>query len=90
MKHSLPAAAVAFVGDDIVDIPVLRRVGFSAAVADAVDAVKKSVDYITKHRGGHGAVREICELILQAQGKWPEIAARYEFDSERIRNKYIS
>ncbi len=78
-KHNLPATAVAFLGDDIVDIPVLRRVGFSAAVADALDVVKKSVDYITKHRGGHGAVSEICELILQAQGKWPEIAARYEF-----------
>jgi len=78
-KHNLPATAVAFLGDDIVDIPVLRRVGFSAAVADAIDIVKKAVDYITKSKGGRGAVREICELILQAQGKWPEIAARYEF-----------
>jgi 3-deoxy-D-manno-octulosonate 8-phosphate phosphatase (KDO 8-P phosphatase) len=70
---------VAFVGDDIVDIPVLRRVGFSAAVADALDVVKKAVDYITNNGGGHGAVREICDLILHAQGKWPEIAAKYEF-----------
>ncbi|MGA2525868.1 MAG: HAD-IIIA family hydrolase [Smithellaceae bacterium] len=79
LKHNLPATAVAFLGDDIVDIPVLRRVGFSAAVADALDVVKKSVDYITNNRGGHGAVREICEMILQAQGKWAEIAAKYEF-----------
>jgi len=48
-------------------------------VADALDVVKKSVDYITNNRGGHGAVREICEMILQAQGKWAEIAAKYEF-----------
>jgi len=78
-RHKLSAGAVAFMGDDIVDIPVLKRVGFSAAVADALDIVKKSVDYITVNRGGHGAVREICEMILQAQGKWPEIAAKYEF-----------
>ena len=79
LKHNLTASAVAFLGDDIIDIPVLRQVGFSAAVADAVDVVKKSVDYVTKNKGGHGAVRELCELILQAQGKWPEIAEKYEF-----------
>jgi 3-deoxy-D-manno-octulosonate 8-phosphate phosphatase (KDO 8-P phosphatase) len=78
-KHKLSASAVAFMGDDFVDIPVLKRVGFSAAVADAVDVVKKSVDYVTNHKGGYGAVREVCELILKAQGKWPEIAAKYEF-----------
>ena len=48
-------------------------------MADAVDVVKKSVDYITKNKGGHGAVREVCEMILQAKGKWKEIAAKYEF-----------
>jgi 3-deoxy-D-manno-octulosonate 8-phosphate phosphatase (KDO 8-P phosphatase) len=69
----------AFIGDDIIDIPVLRRVGFSVAVADAADVVRKSVDYVARNRGGHGAVREICEMILKAQGKWPEIAAKYEF-----------
>ena len=78
-QHKLSASAVAFLGDDIVDIPVLKSVGFSAAVVDAIDVVKKSVDYITWQKGGQGAVREICEMILQAQGKWPEIAAKYEF-----------
>lgn len=78
-KHKLSADAAAFMGDDIVDIPVLKSVGFSAAVADAVDVVKKSVDYITNNKGGYGAVREVCELILKAQDKWPEIAAKYEF-----------
>jgi 3-deoxy-D-manno-octulosonate 8-phosphate phosphatase (KDO 8-P phosphatase) len=78
-KHKLPAKAVAYVGDDIVDIPVMRRVGFSAAVADSMEIVKKSVDYVAKNRGGKGAVREICEMILQAQDIWPKVAQRYEF-----------
>jgi 3-deoxy-D-manno-octulosonate 8-phosphate phosphatase (KDO 8-P phosphatase) len=78
-KNKLTADQVAFVGDDIVDIPVLKAVGFSAAVADALDVVKKSVDYIAKEKGGRGAVREISDMLLKAQGKWPEIAARYEF-----------
>lgn len=78
-KNKLDSAQVAFIGDDVIDIPVLKAAGFSAAVADALDVVKKSVDYITKNRGGCGAVREVCEMILQAQGKWPEIAAKYEF-----------
>jgi 3-deoxy-D-manno-octulosonate 8-phosphate phosphatase (KDO 8-P phosphatase) len=78
-KHQLGVDAAAFLGDDIVDIPVLKCVGFSAAVADALDVVKKSVDYVMKSGGGRGAVRELCELLLQAQGKWPEIAAKYEF-----------
>ena len=82
MKHKLSADEVAYMGDDIIDIPVLKRVGFSAAVADAVDVVKKSVDYITKNTGGHGAVRELCEMILQAQGKWEEVAAKYEFNNK--------
>ncbi|PKN70507.1 MAG: phenylphosphate carboxylase subunit delta [Deltaproteobacteria bacterium HGW-Deltaproteobacteria-12] len=79
-KNKLSSADVAFMGDDIVDIPVLKAVGFSAAVADALDVVKKSVAYVTKNMGGRGAVREVCDMLLQAQGKWPEIAAKYEFD----------
>jgi 3-deoxy-D-manno-octulosonate 8-phosphate phosphatase (KDO 8-P phosphatase) len=78
-KHKLSNKEIAFMGDDIVDIPVLKIVGFSASVANALDIVKRQVDYITKNNGGHGAVREVCEMILQAQGKWPEIAARYDF-----------
>lgn len=78
-KYKLSAGEAAFIGDDIIDVPVLKSVGFSVAVADALDVVKKSVDYVTENKGGNGAVREICEMILKAQGKWPEIAARYEF-----------
>jgi len=81
-KRKLSADETAYLGDDIVDIPVLKRAGFSAAVADALDVVKKSVDYVTKNRGGDGAVRELCEMILQAQGKWPEVAERYEFSEK--------
>jgi len=79
-KRKLSADKVAYIGDDIVDIPVLKRVGFSVAVDDALDIVKKSVDYVTKNSGGHGAVREVCEMILQAQRKWSEVAAGYEID----------
>lgn len=79
LKNKLDCDAVAFIGDDIIDIPVLKAVGFSVAVADALDVVKKSVNYITQNKGGRGAVREVCEMLLQAQGKWPEIASKYEF-----------
>jgi 3-deoxy-D-manno-octulosonate 8-phosphate phosphatase (KDO 8-P phosphatase) len=79
LKNKLDSSEAAFIGDDIIDIPVLKAAGFSVAVADALDIVKKTVDYVTQNKGGHGAVREVCEMLLQAQGKWPEIAAKYEF-----------
>ena len=68
---------VAFVGDDLVDIPVLKRVGFSAAVPDAVPEVKEIVDYVTRKNGGDGAVREICELLLKAQNTWKKVTEKY-------------
>lgn len=68
---------VCYVGDDIIDIPVLRRVGFSAAVADAVPEVKGVVDYVTSQAGGKGAVREMCELLLKAQNKWERVTEKY-------------
>lgn len=71
---------VGFVGDDLVDIPVLRRVGFSATVRDAIPEVKEVADYVASKKGGEGAVREICELLLKAQDKWEEITARYQQD----------
>jgi 3-deoxy-D-manno-octulosonate 8-phosphate phosphatase (KDO 8-P phosphatase) len=78
-NRSLNYEHMAFVGDDIVDIPVLKRAGFSAAVDDAVLDVKKCVDYVTVNKGGRGAVREVCELILKAKGEWADVAKRYEF-----------
>lgn len=77
-RRNLAPEQTAFVGDDVVDVPVLRRVGFSVAVADAVDEVLKVADYVTRHGGGLGAVREVCELILKAQNRWVDVAARYE------------
>ena len=62
----LTLAEVAFVGDDMPDMPLLAQVGVSVAVANAVPAVRESCDYTTRARGGHGAVREVCELLLAA------------------------
>lgn len=78
-KNRLTPDQIAYMGDDIVDIPVLKMVGFSAAVADALEIVKKTVDYVSSCRGGEGAVREVCEMLLAAQGFWPDVAARYDF-----------
>jgi len=68
---------IAYVGDDTVDLPVLKRVGLSVAVADAVEEVKEMADYVTGKTGGRGAVREVAELILKAQGKWEGIIGHY-------------
>lgn len=62
---------IAFMGDDLFDIPVLEKVGFSATVPHAVDPVKKRVHYITEHEGGMGAVREVADAIRVAQGHGP-------------------
>jgi 3-deoxy-D-manno-octulosonate 8-phosphate phosphatase (KDO 8-P phosphatase) len=78
-RRKLVPEETAYVGDDVVDIPLLKRVGFSVAAADAAPEVRRAADYVTKHPGGHGAVREVCEVILKAQGRWTEVAARYEF-----------
>lgn len=67
-----------FVGDDLVDIPLLKRVGIAIVVADGVHEAKQCARYVTTAPGGRGAVREVCELLLQAQGKWDEILRRYE------------
>lgn len=61
---------VAYIGDDLPDLPLLGRAGLAVAVADAVVEAKRAAHYITTARGGEGAVREVVELILKAQGKW--------------------
>src|SRR5579872_5561801 len=63
---------VAYVGDDLPDLSVLRRVGLAVAVANAVPEVKRAAHFITTRSGGEGAVREVIELIVKAQGKWEE------------------
>ena len=75
--HGLEDRQVGYVGDDVIDLPVLKRVGFSAAVADASEEVKPFVDYVAVREGGRGAVREIIEFILKSQGRWEEVTARY-------------
>lgn len=77
-KRELSASQVACMGDDVVDVPLLRRVGFAATVADAPEYVKEAAHYVTEKNGGRGAVREVCDLILQAQGKWLDVAGKYE------------
>ena len=64
-------------GDDLMELPILRRAGLAVAVANAVSEVKASCHYVTQHSGGRGAVRETIEMILKAQGRWEPILARY-------------
>ena len=67
----------AYVGDDIVDVPLLRQVGFAAAVTDAEEYVLSEADFISSRRGGHGAVREIIEFVLKSCGAWEKVSAKY-------------
>ncbi|NJC87928.1 MAG: HAD-IIIA family hydrolase [Desulfuromonas sp.] len=80
-KTGLSDEQVAYVGDDLPDLPILRRVGFAATVADAVEEVKPYAHYVTQRAGGRGAVREICDLLLKESGRWENVAARYFSDS---------
>lgn len=76
-RYKLSCEETAFIGDDLVDLPVLSRVGFSACTACAVRHLKDKVDYVTTHEGGSGAVREIAEMILNVQGLWQSVTGRY-------------
>ncbi|HOD34630.1 MAG TPA: HAD-IIIA family hydrolase [Syntrophales bacterium] len=76
-RAGLKASEAAYAGDDIVDVPVMRKAGFSVAVLDAVAEARKAAHYVTKKKGGRGAVREVCEVILKGQGKWADIRRRY-------------
>ena len=69
---------VCFIGDDIVDLGPMAKAGVGAAVADGVDEAKAAADIVTQATGGHGAVREMVELILKAQDKWDSIIAAYK------------
>ena len=67
-----PADEMAFMGDDLPDIPLMKQVGVAMAVADAHDLVQRHADLVTTARGGQGAVREVCEAILKAKGLWED------------------
>jgi 3-deoxy-D-manno-octulosonate 8-phosphate phosphatase (KDO 8-P phosphatase) len=69
-KAGVPDSSVAYVGDDLPDLPIMRRAGLAVAVGNAVPEVKKAAHYVTKARAGHGAIRETVELILKSKGIW--------------------
>jgi 3-deoxy-D-manno-octulosonate 8-phosphate phosphatase (KDO 8-P phosphatase) len=71
------ADEVAYVGDDLMDVPLVRKCGFGVAVADASRHLKKYCDYVTKQPGGKGAVCEVIEYLLIKNGKWQEVTKRY-------------
>ena len=76
-KIGITPEQAAHVGDDLLDLPIMTRVGFSIAVSDANFAVKQRADWCTTLPGGHGAVREVCDFIMQAQGHFDEIVNAY-------------
>ena len=68
---------ICYIGDDLADIQIMKKVGLPVAVANAVSEVKKKAAYVTRAQGGAGAIREVIELILKAQGKWGKVLASY-------------
>jgi len=68
---------VGYMGDDLLDLAVLERVGLSAAPADAIDEVRERVHWVSRSPGGRGAVRELVEVVLRAQGKWDRLLATF-------------
>ncbi len=72
-KTDIPGHKIAFMGDDLPDLTLFKKVGFSIATADAHEVLCKNADMVTNHKGGNGAVREVCEKILQAKGLWEDI-----------------
>lgn len=70
----------AYIGDDLTDLPVIRKVGLGVAVADAVEEARAAASHVTTLRGGQGAVRELIELVLKAKGRWEETIQTYVAD----------
>lgn len=79
-KSGLTPEQVAYIGDDLTDVVVMRRVGLAIATANARPEVKRLAHFVTQKEGGHGAIREAVELILNAQGLWSEILRHYELE----------
>lgn len=79
-RRNLAPSETAYMGDDLVDVPLLRRVGFGVSVADGVEEARRAAAYVTRRGGGRGAVRELCEIILRGQDRWAEVTARYDLD----------
>jgi 3-deoxy-D-manno-octulosonate 8-phosphate phosphatase (KDO 8-P phosphatase) len=72
----------AYMGDDLLDLPVLSRVGLATAPADAADEVRSRVHWVTNSKGGSGAARELIEMILRAQGRWEALLATYVTEAQ--------
>jgi 3-deoxy-D-manno-octulosonate 8-phosphate phosphatase (KDO 8-P phosphatase) len=77
VQEGLDRTEAAFVGDDVIDLPVMRHCGFAVAVANARAEVKREAHYITPHSGGDGALRDTVEFILKAQAKWKRVVEEY-------------
>ena len=84
-RRGIAWADAAFVGDDLADLQLMRRVGLPIAVANAVAEVKAVATYVTRAAGGHGAVREAIEALLKARGVWPELLERYFSEPAAVR-----
>jgi len=76
-RFKLKDEEVCYIGDDLIDIPILKRVGFAVGVRDASSEIKAACHYLTKKAGGRGAVREVIDIILETQGKWEEVTRVY-------------
>lgn len=85
--EGIPAEAVAYMADDIVDLGVLARAGFACAPADAVPEVRSRVDWVSQFAGGRGAVRELVELILRARGSWEAIVDTYQHEGRETTDR---
>ena len=77
-RHRLKRKHLCCIGDDITDLALFRESGLSIAVADATPEVRQAAMVVTKNRGGRGAVREACELLLRSQEKWADILGNYQ------------
>ena len=76
-QEQISAAEACFVGDDVIDLPVMWNCGLAVAVANARDEVKRDAHYVTKHGGGDGALRDVIEFILKSQAKWKKVVEKY-------------
>lgn len=79
-QEGISSSEAGYVGDDVIDLPVMRNCGFAVAVANARDEVKKEAHYITRRSGGDGALRDAIEYILRAQGKWQRVVSEYIYE----------
>jgi len=77
-KSALKDEEVCFIGDDLIDLPIMKRAGFKVAPSNAIDEIKALAHYITKKEGGKGAVREVVEIILKSQNLWDGLVSKYQ------------